>query len=311
MDENSIKYLVDPPYPPTTLGRYARWLQKASWRDPGEPADRIGCVWKVAPCPPGKKADIDYCACIECGRVLIGWGHPMDEKRPWLPAWPAGLFPLGVSREHLIGWRGLVLAAVSYDPEPAYAYVPKVGWGYPRGDAARDDWECGWLPLVRATRQLGRHYDLITNDRLLAPYPGTRYDARPDVEPILDELVRFASAREATTGPSPASRPEEAVLLPAHGHAQPDRPRWDAGGRTLYFGDRPVKRYEHHPADAQVDVLDAFEKVGWPDAIASGLEDDKKRNTIRDLNKSLGVESPITFHGNGTKTGISWKRKSS
>lgn len=313
MDVNSIEYLAESPYPPTALGRYARWHQKESWRSPGEPIDRIGCVWTVESRLPERKADLDYCACIECGpeggRVLIGWGHPRDEERPWLPArWPAGLFPLGVSRAHLLGWRGLVLAAVSYNPEPPYNYVPKVRWGYPRGDASQDDWECGWLPLVRATRLLAHHLHLIASDRLLAPYPATRNHARPDVEPILDELVRFASVR-ATIEPSPASRPEKAVLLPAHGHAQPDCPRWDAESRTLYFGDRLVKRYDRHPANAQTPVLQAFESAGWPDSITFVFEEGQRGNTIRGLNKSLGKRTPITFHGTGTGDGVRWQRK--
>ncbi|MBY0455979.1 MAG: hypothetical protein K2V38_01430 [Gemmataceae bacterium] len=61
-----------------------------------------------------------------------------------------------------------------------------------------DDREYGWLTLTRATRQFAHHLGVIPLDRLLAPLPATRSDARREIEPLLDGLL---FARRGSGGP--------------------------------------------------------------------------------------------------------------
>jgi hypothetical protein len=78
------------------------------------------------------------------------------------------------------------------------------------------------------------------------------------------------------------------------------RPRWDSGDRTLYFGRRLVKSYDKHSALSQVAIIEAFEEQNWPRAITPP---DKVRDvgtTVRDLNRSLPKDSPISFSRDGT-----------
>jgi hypothetical protein len=249
----------------------------------------------------------DYCEGIECGpdaaRVLIGCGMTPDEC-DWLPQeWRAGLFPLGPSREHFVGWRGLVLAAVSREPDPDYDYARKVRWAYDPEDAAAADWECGWQALVRVTRLLAHFYGLISSDRLLSPYPASRDQARLDVEPLLDGLVR--SRRESGTPgeSSPASGREGPTGLVRPAIADPERPVWDETARVLWFRGLECKRFKR-PAPHQETILAAFQEDGWPDAIDDPLAPGKLVATVESLNDRL---QHIKFGLNGVGTGVCWQ----
>ncbi|VTS01500.1 Uncharacterized protein OS=Rhodopirellula maiorica SM1 GN=RMSM_02710 PE=4 SV=1 [Gemmata massiliana] len=311
MNINTIEYIEQSDFPASAQGRYARWRHKESWWSPGEPLWRVGCILFEKPLAklfPGW----DYCECVECGPsgapILIGWCNPASGTCPWLPrGWPAGLFPLGISREHLIGWRGIVLAAVSYEPDPAYDYAPKVRWAYHREDIARQDWECGWLPLVRATRLLAHHYRLISTDRLLAPYPAGKHLARPDVEPLLDGLVQFGRGNLFPTGELSVVSVPHVSTSSASSSKDRERPVWDKTARALRFGDFVCKRFKR-PAPSQEVLLDVFQEEGWPDAIDNPFPPSKGTrkldNAIDSLNNRL---EHIRFHLNGSNTGAYWE----
>jgi hypothetical protein len=93
-------------------------------------------------------------------------------------------------------------------------------------------------------------------------------------------------------------------------------PHWDPRMRTLYLGDRIVKRYRVPAANQEV-VLSAFEEAGWTQVIDDPLPDDpdqvpknRLHFTIHRLNQCQ--ETPlIRFCGDGTGQGICWERISS
>jgi hypothetical protein len=89
-------------------------------------------------------------------------------------------------------------------------------------------------------------------------------------------------------------------------------PRWDATGRTLWFGSL-IKRFTV-PAPNQEAVLAAFENDGWPSCIpdpmpAAEAIDAKRRlhDTINRLNRCHQWRA-IRFGGNGIGSGICWRR---
>src|SRR5262249_28652909 len=75
--------------------------------------------------------------------------------------------------EHCAGWRGLVRSALTGGPDT----IPP------------DDREYGWLTLTRATRQLAHHLGVVPFERVVAPLPASRDEARREIDPLLDALV--------------------------------------------------------------------------------------------------------------------------
>jgi hypothetical protein len=89
-------------------------------------------------------------------------------------------------------------------------------------------------------------------------------------------------------------------------------PHWDKEMRTLYFGDRIVKRYRVLAANQEA-VLAAFEEEGWTHVIddplpfaAAGCLETRLRDTIRRLNSSH-VNHLLHFYGDGTGTHFLWE----
>src|SRR5207248_402860 len=71
------------------------------------------------------------------------------------------------------------------------------------------------------------------------------------------------------------------------------RPRWDSEGRSFWYGETLVRRYERE-AGNQFLLLQAFEDANWSQDVESPLELDVLRQTIKDLNRIIR-ESPIRF----------------
>jgi hypothetical protein len=179
-DESAVRTVCfdDPwenaPYPPPGAGRYVRF-HRGDRAGSGEPEWRPGWAWAERP-------EDGWIECGECGsgsgRVLVARGRPPGVC-DWLPSeWPAGFFPLGGTAEHCAGWRGLVLSVLSQGQDT----IPP------------DDREYGWLTLTRATRHLAHHLSVVPLERVIAPLPASRGEARREVEPLLDGLV-FARGR--------------------------------------------------------------------------------------------------------------------
>ena len=95
-----------------------------------------------------------------------------------------------------------------------------------------------------------------------------------------------------------------------------DVPSWDGGLAELWFCGRRVKRFLQL-APRQVEILAAFEAMGWPPRIddplppfvEGGEEDAKERLhvAIGNLNRHL-PRGTIRFGGDGTGRGIRWYR---
>lgn len=81
------------------------------------------------------------------------------------------------------------------------------------------------------------------------------------------------------------------------------KPRWDAKGRELSFGDHLVKKYTR-AAPVQELVWQAFEEQGWPSAIDNPVSV-QLADTIKDIQKFLH-DSPFAIERDGNK-GIRWR----
>jgi hypothetical protein len=91
-----------------------------------------------------------------------------------------------------------------------------------------------------------------------------------------------------------------------------DRPHWDRRTRTLFFGDRVVKRLRRTAPIAEL-ILQAFEDQGWPFRIDDPLpawrgHNAKQRlhDSIQNLNRRLGSRLLI-FRGDGFGKGVCWE----
>jgi hypothetical protein len=102
----------------------------------------------------------------------------------------------------------------------------------------------------------------------------------------------------------------------SNGVARHPWPRWEAGERWLWLGDRLIKVFRQ-PAPHQALLLSAFQDHSWslkhiddPLPLAQGetREEAKRRlhETIRNLNRSLPPGS-IRFRGDGTGQGVIWE----
>jgi len=88
--------------------------------------------------------------------------------------------------------------------------------------------------------------------------------------------------------------------------AAPEKPVWDEGRQTLSWKGRVVKRYGR-PAKNQIDILEAFQKAGWPFTIPDPFRDHAKlKQTVKDLNRALRWEY-IQFRLDGTGEGVNWE----
>jgi hypothetical protein len=87
----------------------------------------------------------------------------------------------------------------------------------------------------------------------------------------------------------------------------PPRPRWDGQSRELWFGDTLCRRYTRR-APRQERVLEAFERLGWPQRIPNPVPEGSLADTVKDLQDSVR-DSPIMFERDGTGKGITWRRR--
>jgi hypothetical protein len=100
--------------------------------------------------------------------------------------------------------------------------------------------------------------------------------------------------------PSTASAPEQF----------PCKPRWDGETRTLYLGDVVVKTFDRNSATNQLDLIEAFEREGWPSSVADPFRNRRRLDeTMRYWNSSNGGEF-IKFGGDGTGEGVRWRHTS-
>ncbi|QEL19850.1 hypothetical protein [Limnoglobus roseus] len=162
----------DCPHPPPAVGRYVRF-QLDTTSAGGEQQWRPAWTW-------AEKPQDGWAECGTCGDgslVLVATGSP-PAVCDWLPRhWPARFYPLGTSVVHCEGWRSLV-KSVFIDTADT---IPP------------DDPRFGWQTLARTTREFAHHLGAVTLDRLTAPLPATRPEARREVLPLLDGIIAYQS----------------------------------------------------------------------------------------------------------------------
>ncbi len=110
---------------------------------------------------------------------------------------------------------------------------------------------------------------------------------------------------------------EYAALTVFRLHEEPSTavsaPRWGKTTRTLFYGDRIVKRYRQ-PAVNQETILSAFEEEAWVHAIDNPLppldnespSEMRLRDTIRRLNLNQ-VNPLLRFYGDGSGLRVAWE----
>lgn len=98
----------------------------------------------------------------------------------------------------------------------------------------------------------------------------------------------------------------------APGREPGNKPYYDAGQRTLFVGDRVVKRFRV-PATNQELILLSLQEEGWPSRLNDPLPPRKDVNpkqrlhdTIKRLNRHQG-HARIHFNGDGTGRGVHWQ----
>lgn len=92
-----------------------------------------------------------------------------------------------------------------------------------------------------------------------------------------------------------------------NGSSVEQRPSWNKKTFRLYYQGRLARNVRGEAARNVIQVLDAFEKQGWPDSIDNPLlspgDNLALHQTIKSLNKGL---KGIRFRANGLGTGIIW-----
>jgi hypothetical protein len=89
------------------------------------------------------------------------------------------------------------------------------------------------------------------------------------------------------------------------------KPRWDEKNRQLWWRGVVIRVYKRHPAHAQIDIIEAFEKAGWPLTLSespfgtSKRSWKKLRDTLHNLNAGL-PRGTIRFTGDGRGEGVCW-----
>jgi hypothetical protein len=89
-------------------------------------------------------------------------------------------------------------------------------------------------------------------------------------------------------------------------------PHWDSSTRRLFLGETLVKQFLV-PAKNQEAILEAFERLGWPECIDNPLADGDETSAQRRLHNAITrlnhqqIHPIIRFHGTGTGTGVRWE----
>lgn len=196
------------------------------------------------------------------------YGFPPEEVPAWSSCWQK-LALLSRQGVRLASRAGLVTGIPSTDEGPVIQY-PK-------------QWAGSWMSLVYRVARERRPDSLLhvrdTNTWSLRPLPeGVTLSG-------LDTGVFLASAYAAE-------------LLAESAYGRDSRIRWDEQHyRLTFMGQICMER--NRKAGAQDEILNEFERDGWPLSVTSPFRDDPKktRDTVDNLNKLLyKFNSPILFH---------------
>jgi hypothetical protein len=94
-------------------------------------------------------------------------------------------------------------------------------------------------------------------------------------------------------------------------HKATAKPHYNSTARTLYLGNRVVRRLSRTAVNLEL-ILVTFEEDGWPPAIDDPLSPEEGMDPIKRLHDALDrlnenqEEARIKFTTNGLGTGILW-----
>jgi hypothetical protein len=168
----------------------------------------------------------------------------------------------------------------------------------------------GWLGYTVFEQEMNKEIGRLLGKALAAQDRLFRFKSQ------IEEFSEWMAKAEVRPGGGKTSVPQEGPGAKAlHEEAPavtredepPPFPRWDEDGRTLFLGDRVLKKYNHSPAPNQIDVIEAFQRAGWPVAVDDPFCNPKKLNqTIADLNKHIPAGT-IRFRQDGTGERVVWE----
>jgi hypothetical protein len=92
---------------------------------------------------------------------------------------------------------------------------------------------------------------------------------------------------------------ERGITIPAELAESELLPRWDPDERRLWYDEIVCRDFGKRRAPAQMAIVEAFHNAEWGSPIRAPFSDKQLRDTIGNLNKSLGPDSPIVFKPNG------------
>jgi hypothetical protein len=102
------------------------------------------------------------------------------------------------------------------------------------------------------------------------------------------------------------TRSDDANSLPLAQASPPSKPSWEGERRELRFGDRLLRTFGRQPSTNQLDLIEAFDREGWPPAIVDPFRDyERLKQTWKDLNRTLPPNT-LRFGGDGTGEGVRW-----
>jgi hypothetical protein len=171
--------LIVPRFPPPGVGRYVLLTE-----GPDDDVSRPH-VWRELCWMWTDRPEDGWVVCD-----VTGSGIPLGTGRPpavchWLPSnWPATVFPLGGSPEHLTHWAEFVRYILS---------LPGVGY-------EAEDPRIGFVTLARCTRLLAHHMEVLEAAGIDHPLPVSQEEARDEVSSLLEAIVDCASRRGPGSG---------------------------------------------------------------------------------------------------------------
>jgi hypothetical protein len=158
-------------------------------------------------------------------------------------------------------------------------------------------------------------------DRIIAVARNKALASRPPTVPTLPPVASTpppAAPTPPPTVPTPlapgplrqtsrAKGPKKAKSTSKKKAKSISKPTWDENQRELVWEGQVIRSYPKSPAKNQIDVLEAFQREGWPSAVDSPFEDIRKLGqTLYDLQKKL-VPNTIRFRADGTGERIIWE----
>jgi hypothetical protein len=162
---------------------------------------------------------------------------------------------------------------------------------------ARQLWRRKWYEQLDAIPE-------VQELRLIAEAQGMCWGEQAVVSLRAQMCIRGELSPEAADA-SPLSEMIRSLRGRPPGSLASDKPHWDEHRRELHYRGRCVRRFNRGSAKNQIDVIEAFERAGWPVQIDNPLGP-KVHQTLYDLNRGLASRT-LRFRADGTGESIIWE----